>query len=1075
MSKIRILVVEDETVVARDIGGQLEALGHQAVAAYSRGEDALDHCAKDRPDLVLMDIRLAGKLDGIEVAGTLRDRWFIPVVFLTAFAGESFLERAAAVQPYGYIVKPFDECELRVVIEMAWRRYQSDLELKRRREEMDAVFHASMDGFCTIDRTGRIIDVNDAICHMSGFTREELLQKSVADLDVDRNPEQIAANITRIVGGQSTLVEHRFRRKDGQIRLIELSATCSPGPDTRLYYFARDVTERRRVDESIRQFHRAVEQSPVSIVITDTAGLITYVNPHFEQITGYSAAEAIGQNPRLLKASEQSEEFYRRLWATITSGQVWHGEFRNRRKNDELYWEDASISPVRDDQGRITHFIAVKEDITDRKRSEEQLLQSKAELQQANAQLCIAIAQARELAIAAEAANRAKSAFLTSMSHELRTPLNAINGIAATLGEQATDSGQKTSLSLILESGQHLLGIIEEILDYSGFQAGKTRIEAKPFDLPALVARVIRLVGDSVRRHQLTLTCWIDERVPAEVTGDARRLGQVLLNLLINAVKFTEHGGIHLGVTAKADPTGAWTLSFAVCDTGPGITPMDLARLFQPFSQVGAAPDRLASGTGLGLVIARSYARLMGGDIAVRSQPGRGSVFRCTVVVGGTPNSGKALASLAPAALHSRPILIVTDSPRHRRLFAAVARSWNLSASVLPGRGITASLLNPPQPFAFAILDPEAVRDGMGALARWLAPGAPGHTVPVAWLHHFDPPSRPKTALPGMDLPCPLEPTELARAMTELAHQTAAPVPAPQPRPAAKLGELIPLRVLAADDIRTNREMLRGMMAHLGYTIELAVHGAEVLSALSRNTFDLVLLDVQMPVMDGLTAAREICRLQPDPARRPKLVAVTANALPGDREKCLVAGMDDYLSKPVLPRHLDVCLRRLFQTGVSSSPSQVAPVVSPAPTDSPWVDQAHLESVTAGLPPAEAAATLVELQASAGDDFSRVWPQLAAACEQRDAHRLAELTHGLKGCFLSMGWMCIARRCIDVLGEARKEEFAAWGTFPAELKELFKTSNEEMSGYLARHLKNHPVAVGPATVDAAGTLAALRP
>jgi len=408
-----------------------------------------------------------------------------------------------------------------------------------------------------------------------------------------------------------------------------------------------------------------------------------------------------------------------------------------------------------------------------------------------------------------------------------------------------------------------------------------------------------------------------------------------------------------------------------------------------------------------------------------------------------------AMADCAPAAVRGRRVLIVCDQPRPRRLLAAVARAWGLPAVVRTSATLTAGQLAPEGgPFAFALLDPEAVRHQQGALARWLQPGAAGQHVPVVWLPRLDPPPRPASLAPSVVLTGPLELPELARGLTSLGQPPAAgPATPATPVAAAQLGERLPLRILAADDIRTNREMLRRMFLHLGYTITLAENGAEVVAALRLQPFDLVLLDVQMPVMDGLTAAREICRLYPNLAQRPRLVALTANALPGDRESCLDAGMDEYLTKPVLPREIEACFLRLF---VSGGPPGAVPTARPAePADLPWVDRVHLEHVMPGLTPAQAAETIGHLHDAAAADFHQLWPRIVEACARKDGPHLAELVHGLKGCFLMLGWTRIASFCVEALTQARKGEFVAWETFPGDLKQFYNSSTAAMTDYLS--------------------------
>ncbi len=1051
MYRARILIVEDEFVVARDIHQQLTALDYEPVGQTAYGDEAVRLTDQLRPDLVLMDIHLLGPLDGIEAARAIREQFAIPVIFLTAFTSESVIQRAKTAGPFGYIVKPFDERELRMIIEVGLNQHRTELTLRRSEEEMTAVLRSSMDSFWVVDLQGRVLRMNDAASQITGYSRAELLQMSIVQLEYNRTPEEIAAGVAAVIHLGSVLIERWIRRKDGAIRLVEMSVTCTPGPERRLYCFGHDITERRQAEEQLRQLSRAVEQSPASIVITDAAGIIEYVNPHFEKTSGYQATEVLGRNPRLLKSGEQPAEFYQELWQTITGGGEWSGEFRNRRKNGELFWEQASISPLRDDHGLIGHFIAVKEDITARKKVEQRLIQTQAEMHLANTQLERSIAEARQLAVAAEAANRAKSAFLTTMSHELRTPLNVINGVAATLLEQAETTGQKESAQLILEGGANLLGIIEEILDYSGLQAGKTTLNLRSFDLLAVVSQSLRLAQKASQAPQVELSYRIDPAAPAELVGDPRRLQQVLLNLLHNAHKFTERGRVHLGVSARRLAPESWRLVFTISDTGRGIAATDQTRLFQPFSRIEGGSTRTTGGTGLGLVIARTFAQLMGGDIVVRSQPGRGSAFRFTAVFTAATLGRSVFTPFTPASLHGRPVLIVSNDSHHRRLLACVAKQWGLRPTVLSIAEASTATLPAPVPGLLAILDQECVRHRLGAPARWLATGGDGHHVPVAWLARTNTSAPPTTAAPSAVLPLPVDLAELARVLAGFANQTptTAPVPARPPAGQPKLGQRLPLRILAADDIRTNREMLRHLMTHLGYTLTLVENGAEVLESLRLQSFDLVLLDIQMPVMDGLTAAREICRLQPVPATRPKLVAITANALPGDRETCLAAGIDEYLTKPVLPAQIEACLLQLFAA---------APITAPVPPpELPWVDRAHLEAFLPGLAPEELAEALGQMHTAAAGDFRQIWPKIVEACTAHNAPGLADLTHGLKGCFLMLGWARAAALCITALDAARKGTFADWDNFPLQLQETYTASSAAMEQCLTA-IRNQPTA-----------------
>jgi PAS domain S-box-containing protein len=367
----------------------------------------------------------------------------------------------------------------------------------------------------------------------------------------------------------------------------------------------------------LSKLSQAIVDSPVSVMITDREGRIEYVNPKFSELTGYSAGEVLGRTPRILKSGQHSAEFYEHLWQTISAGRQWHGEFCNRRKTGELCWESGSIAPIRNAAGEITHYVAVKEDITEGKR------------------LAVELQTAKQ---AAEAANRAKSVFLAHMSHEIRTPLNAILGFSQLmLHDVALTPGQRQRLNAINRSGEHLLALINDVLEMSKIEAGHATLHPAPFDLPALLRDLEMLFRPRAEAKQLL---WAVERlgpVPQAVIGDESKLRQVLINLLGNAVKFTEHGGIVLRVRVQREDSGGLRFTAEVRDTGPGIAPPEMTRLFGQFEQTEAG-YRARTGTGLGLAISRQYARLMGGEITVSSQVGEGSMFRLEVLL----NEGEA-------------------------------------------------------------------------------------------------------------------------------------------------------------------------------------------------------------------------------------------------------------------------------------------------------------------------------------------------------------------------------------------------------------------------------------------------
>ena len=461
-----------------------------------------------------------------------------------------------------------------------------------------------------------------------------------------------------IEAGASFEVEVRIVRPDAAIRHLVVKAKVwrdSADQIVRLLGTAQDITERKQTEDKLRKLSRAIEQSTATVIVTDRRGAIEYVNSYFSRLTGYSFEEVRGQNPRILKSGVHPPEFFKELWNQILAGRDWHGEFFNKKKNGETYWESASISPIKNDAGEITHFVAVKEDITERKRVA-------AELQ-----------RAKEVA---EAATQAKSTFLANMSHEIRTPMNAILGFSQLMQRDATlTPGQKHHLDTISRSGEHLLTLINDILEMSRIEAGRVALNPANFDLHTILHDVERLFRIRTDAKKLQFTVERVGDVPRFVFGDEGKLRQILINLLGNAVKFTERGSVALRVRAPRRESGGFHVVAEVADTGPGMSPEELGRLFQHFEQTSTG-RKSGGGTGLGLAISRQLARLMGGDITVSSQVGQGSIFRLELELAeGAAKTVEArqaerqVLGLEPGQPTQR-VLIADDNRENRELLA---------------------------------------------------------------------------------------------------------------------------------------------------------------------------------------------------------------------------------------------------------------------------------------------------------------------------------------------------------------------------------------------------------------------
>jgi PAS domain S-box-containing protein len=421
-------------------------------------------------------------------------------------------------------------------------------------------------------------------------------------------------------------IDHRIVLPDGSVRYVHKQAEVSRGEDGRplkMLGTVLDITARKAAEEQLRKLSLAVEQSPESIVITDLDGNIEYVNEAFIRVSGYSRDEVIGRNPRLLQSGRTPQATYATLWTALLQGRSWKGEFINKRKDGSEYVEFAIVNPIRQPEGQITHYVAVKEDITAKKRNAEELERHRHHLEDLVAERTAQLAEARRRA---ETASQTKSAFLANMSHEIRTPMNAIVGLTHLLRRSRLNPEQAERLDKIDAAARHLLSIINDILDLSKIEAGRLELEHTDFPLEAVLDHVRSLINETARAKGLAIE--IDgDGVPRWLKGDPTRLRQALLNYAGNAVKFTARGSIALCARLLEERGDDLLVRFEVRDTGIGIAADKLANLFVAFEQADASTTRKYGGTGLGLAITRRLAQLMGGEASAESELGQGSRF----------------------------------------------------------------------------------------------------------------------------------------------------------------------------------------------------------------------------------------------------------------------------------------------------------------------------------------------------------------------------------------------------------------------------------------------------------------
>jgi PAS domain S-box-containing protein len=863
-------------------------------------------------------------------------------------------------------------------------------------------------GFCVVDHELRFAYVNGQAEQILRRSRDDLIGESISDAYGALAGKEFVdalsvANAERI----PTFTTLQLPPDPEWYR-------CAFFPtEEGLAVYLRDISAERLREQELVLMQASVAALNDMVLITKSDPLdapgpqIVFVNDAFERITGYARNEVIGRNPRILQGKDTDRGELRRIRAALAASQSVHAELLNYRKSGEPYWVELDIVPVGQESAGGRRFVAVERDITERRRQAEALQRLNAELEDRVAE------RTRELSVArdqAEKASREKSLFLATMSHEIRTPMNGVIGVIDALYHTPLQARQREIVDLMRDSADVLLGIIDNTLDFLKIEAGLLQVERAPIDLAATIEKSLLLLDVLATGKRVALTAFVDPALPARVQGDDLRLRQVLMNLVSNAIKFSSGqarpGRIEVRAEAASVRGEVAVVHITVRDNGVGMDRETLGRLFTPFTQADASTTRRYGGTGLGLTISGLLVSLMGGSITVQSELDAGSTFIVELPFGivraeaANPHAASASAVLAGlrCRIVGRDDRLASDIARYLAAEGAhVERSPGIdhAVAVLPGDGVALWLLLP---------DVE-VHALIELRSRARLPDA--GPLPLVLLGHGD--RRQPVIEAGDCLRIDVEGL-LRRTLVEAVAQ----VVGRSPRPAATFDadtsaaltlprNLAQSRrgvILVADDNRTNREVIDRQLELLGYGAEMAEDGQQALERLARGGVDLLLTDLRMPELDGYALTAAIRAGEGGDAQLP-IIALTANALPEEEDRCLAAGMNGYLVKPVrLPQFQETLARWL--PGIAGRASDA----SVAAGDAAALDLAVLESLI-GDDPADVDEVLRSFRSTA----NQACREIEAGFRAGELREVNEAAHRLKSGARSVGASQLAETC----------------------------------------------------------------
>ncbi|NOX18527.1 MAG: PAS domain S-box protein [Chlorobi bacterium] len=813
-------------------------------------------------------------------------------------------------------------------------------ELKKSRDLYKKTYANAPIGLANINESGRLISANKYLLDLLGYSEKEFLTRTIYDFFNSETNSSVKHDFEAVFSGRKQRLSSKIncRKKNGNSILVSISFSKifdETRNEKEFILILEDITEKQKYEEQLKEkakelqqsneelekarmaalsimqdaniqklkveqtiaeleksnlelkkVYHAIEQISISVVITNRDGVIEYVNPFFTKTTGYSLEEVIGKTPVVLNSGKHSKEFYKDFWDTLISQKVWFGEFLNKRKNGELYWEKATISPLVNEKGEITHYVAVKEDITEKKKNDLELKEAK---------------------LAAEAATEAKSRFLASMSHEIRTPMNAIIGLTHLALQSNTSPKLTDYLSKIESSSGLLLNIINDILDFSKIEAGEMTIERVEFNLEDVLKSTINFVSQKAYKKGLELILDISSENPINLIGDPLRIGQILTNYANNAVKFTHEGEIVISANVVKETKNSVEILFAVKDTGIGIKEEHKSKLFSAFQQADLSTTRKFGGTGLGLVISQKLTHLMGGKTWFESEENVGSTFYFQVTFGKQKTAGKNRVKLLNV-LSGKEVLFCDSNQKIRTYIEKILLSFGMNAHTVESsqkilKDHNESFL---QQLDMVIIDYKNIKsDGIDIIykiSEKLKKDTP--LIVTASLADMEYIEKYEDEMKSAEILLkPVLPSDLYNKIISFyaGDRKVSVQNLEEENRNKELEKIKGALVLLVEDNEINQQIASEILSLSGIQVEIAENGLEAVAMVKNSgvpsKYSLALMDIQMPYMDGFTATKEIKKLRE--YRELPIVAMTADAMQGVQEECYRAGMVDYLTKPI--------------------------------------------------------------------------------------------------------------------------------------------------------------------------------